>query len=50
MSGEFERLTGRLGGTFAPVYDWRARLGEGSAVGAPEISSYQVVRGRRLVD
>jgi heme-degrading monooxygenase HmoA len=48
MSGEFERLTGRLRGTFAPVYDWRTRLGDPSASNRPEVASYQLVRGRRL--
>ena len=46
MSGEFERLTGRLAGTFAPVFDWATRLGAGA--GAPAISSYELVQGRRL--
>ena len=48
MSGEFERLTSRLRGTFAPVYDWRTRLGDASASARPEVTSYQLVRGRRL--
>ena len=48
MSGEFERLTGRLAGTFAPVFDWGTRLGAGGAVSSPEVSSYELVRGRRL--
>jgi heme-degrading monooxygenase HmoA len=47
MSGEFERLTAQLAGTFNPLYDWRARLGQASA-GRPEITSYQLVQGRRL--
>jgi heme-degrading monooxygenase HmoA len=48
MSGEFERLTRRLQGTFSPVYDWRAGLGEPAAASRPEVTSYQLVRGRRL--
>ena len=49
MSGEFERLTARLQSTFSPVYDWRTNLdGAGSSAGRPEVSSYQIVRGRRL--
>lgn len=49
MGGEFERLTGRLRDTFSPVYDWRTRLeGNGSRGSRPEVSSYQLVRGRRL--
>jgi len=48
MNGEFERLTTRLAGTFAPVYDWRTRLGEKAPGGRPGVASYQLVRGRRL--
>ena len=48
MSGEFERLTGRLQGTFSPVFDWRTRLGDAAASSGPEVTSYQLVRGRRL--
>jgi heme-degrading monooxygenase HmoA len=49
MSGEFERLTARLKETFSPTYDWRTRLGDEIAGGGrPEVSSYQLVRGRRL--
>jgi len=48
MSGEFERLTARLRETFSPVYDWRTRLDGAGAGGRPEVSSYQLVRGRRL--
>lgn len=50
LSGEFERLTERLRATFSPVYDWRASLGGAGepASGALKVSSYQLVRGRRL--
>lgn len=47
MSGEFERLTARLKDTFSPVYDWRTHL-TGAGAARPEVSSYQVVQGRRL--
>src|SRR5947207_24924 len=50
MSGDFERLTARLEGTFSPVYDWRTRLGDDTSRGRADVSSYQVVRGRRLVE
>jgi heme-degrading monooxygenase HmoA len=49
MDGEFQRLTARLRATFSPVYDWQATLGGGATgVGGPAVSSYQLVRGRRL--
>jgi heme-degrading monooxygenase HmoA len=50
MSGDFERLTSRLDGTFSPVYDWRTRLGDDTSRGRADVSSYQVVRGRRLAE
>jgi heme-degrading monooxygenase HmoA len=46
MSGEFERLTHRLAGTFAPVFGWETGLA-GSA-SKPEVTSYELVRGRQL--
>jgi heme-degrading monooxygenase HmoA len=46
MSGEFERLTRRLEGTFAPVFGWETRLA--GAARKPEVTSYQLVRGRQL--
>ena len=48
MSGEVERLTGRLAGTFAPVFGWGARLEGAGGAGKPEVSSYEMVRGQRL--
>ena len=48
MSGEFERLTARLAGTFAPVFGWGTGLAGTSSASAPEVSSYELVRGRRL--
>ena len=48
ISGEFERLTARLAGTFAPRYLWGSRLGGTGGAGRPEVGSYQLVRGRRL--
>jgi heme-degrading monooxygenase HmoA len=48
MSGEFERLTARLEGTFAPVFDWRTRLEDAGGGNRPSVSSYQVVRGKSL--
>ena len=50
MSGDFERLTSRLAGTYSPVYDWRTRLGDDTTRGRADVSSYQVVRGRRLAE
>ena len=46
-SGEFERLRARLRDTFAPVYDWRARLPEAGDASLA-VTSYELVRGRRL--
>ena len=52
MSGVFERLTSQLRATISPVYDWRLTLdatGSGGAAGGGlAVSSYQLVRGRRL--
>lgn len=55
MSGLSEQLTGHLRGTISPAYDWRLTLddngygGETGGGGAGlEVSSYQLVRGRRL--
>jgi len=50
ISGEFERLTDRLKSTFSPVYDWRVSLGGGAEASssALRVSSYQLVRGRKL--
>ncbi len=61
MSGLSEELTAHLRSTISPVYDWRLTLdGEGSdrpqpsasgssgGGGGLEVSSYQLVRGRRL--
>jgi heme-degrading monooxygenase HmoA len=48
MSGEFERLTFRLAGTFAPVFGWETRLEGAGATAKPQVSSYELVRGRRL--
>jgi len=50
MGGEFERLTERLKTTFSPLYDWRVSLGGGteSTASGLKVSSYQLVRGRRL--
>ena len=58
MSGISEKLTARLRGTISPVYDWRMTLdGAGSGgsggsdaggAGSLAVSSYRLVRGRRL--
>ncbi len=48
MSGEFERLTDRLRATFSPVYDWRVSLAGEPASSALKVSSYQLVRGRKI--
>ncbi|MCB1009444.1 MAG: antibiotic biosynthesis monooxygenase [Acidobacteria bacterium] len=50
MGGEFERLTARLKTTFSPLYDWRVSLGGPAEPGSSglKVSSYQLVRGRRL--
>jgi heme-degrading monooxygenase HmoA len=48
MSREFERLAGRLAGTFTPVYGWQTRLGGTQAPGGLEVATYQVAKGRRL--
>lgn len=49
LSGLSEQLTARLRGTISPVYDWRLTLGgSGSGGSGLAVSSYQLVRGRRL--
>lgn len=48
MSGEFARLTARLRGTFAALHDWGIRLAGTGPGGRPQVTSYEVVRGRRL--
>ena len=59
MSGLSEQLTAHLRSTISPAYDWRLTLdggGYGASSAAPasagggnlEVSSYQLVRGRRL--
>lgn len=48
MSGVVEQLTGRLAGTFAPVFGWGTRLGGSGGSSAPEVSTYELVRGSRL--
>ena len=48
ISGEFERLTRRLAGTFAPAFGWGTRLGGSAAASSPEVTSYEIVRARRL--
>ena len=50
MSGLSEQITAQLRGTISPVYDWRLNLdGSGTAGGSGlEVSSYRLVRGRRL--
>jgi heme-degrading monooxygenase HmoA len=50
MSGEFERVTEALKGTFSALYDWGVTLGAGrdTRAEAPEVSTYQIVMGRKL--
>ena len=57
MSGLYDQLTAHLRGTISPAYDWHLTLdGAGSGPGGPvstgtgslDVSSYQLVRGRRL--
>jgi heme-degrading monooxygenase HmoA len=50
MSGEFERLTARLRDTFATIFGWGAALPAASGRAGVDVSTYQVVRGRRLSD
>ncbi|MBP1643035.1 MAG: hypothetical protein H6Q03_1704 [Acidobacteria bacterium] len=49
MSGEFERLTHRLSGTFAPQRLWSFALADGGDAGAaaPGVTSYHVVQAMR---
>ncbi len=49
-SGEFARLTERLKDMFSPVYSWRLTLGgdRDPRLGAPKVSSYQMVLGKKL--
>ncbi|MEO7793541.1 MAG: antibiotic biosynthesis monooxygenase family protein [Thermoanaerobaculia bacterium] len=49
MSGLSEQLTAHLRGTISPAYDWRLTLDSaGSGGGGLDVSSFQLVRGRRL--
>ncbi len=52
MSGVSDQLTAQLRGTISPVYDWRLTLGaagdSGSGASGLAVTSYQLVRGRRL--
>ena len=51
MSGEYQRLTLRLRETFAPVHDWGIGLsGRAAQPGSPQVTSYELVRGRRLAE
>jgi heme-degrading monooxygenase HmoA len=49
-SGEFDRLTRRLEGSFSPRVGWQLTLGEGALERrtAPRVTSYQLAFGRRL--
>ena len=55
LSGVSEQLTSQLRATISPVYDWHLTLdaaGAGGSAGSGasglDVSSYQLVRGRRL--
>jgi heme-degrading monooxygenase HmoA len=50
LSGEFERLTHRLSGTFSPLRDWGMSLGAGSddPLGGTAVEGYHFVTARRL--
>lgn len=51
MSGLSEQLTAHLRPAISPVYDWHLTLGgsgAGASGGGLEVSSYQLVRARRL--
>lgn len=52
LSGISEQLTSQLRATISPVYDWRLTLEAAGSAGAAgsglAVSSYQLVRGRRL--
>lgn len=52
MSGEAERLTGRLKATFSRLYDWRLTLGGQRDAGAAalEVTTYHLVQGQPLKD
>lgn len=48
MSGLSEKITAQLRGTISPVYDWRLTLDGAGGGSGLEVSSYRLVRGRRL--
>ncbi len=48
MSGLSEQITAHLRGTISPVYDWRLNLDGGGSGSGLDVSSYRLVRGRRL--
>lgn len=51
LSGEFERLTRELRGTFAQRFEWQMALAPGADVEpgpAPQVGGYHIVTGRKL--